>query len=46
MNKFLELKVDESIVSKLEEIGITEPTEVQKKNNSAYFRRKKYNVPK
>ena len=31
MNKFLELKVDESIVSKLEEIGITEPTEVQKK---------------
>lgn len=30
MNKFLELKVDESIVSKLEEIGITEPTEVQK----------------
>lgn len=31
MNKFLELKVDESIVSKLEEIGITEPIEVQKK---------------
>lgn len=31
MNKFLELKVDESIASKLEEIGITEPTEVQKK---------------
>lgn len=31
MNKFLELKVDDSIVSKLEEIGITEPTEVQKK---------------
>lgn len=31
MNKFLELKVDKSIVSKLEEIGITEPTEVQKK---------------
>ena len=31
MDKFLELKVDESIVSKLEEIGITEPTEVQKK---------------
>ncbi|MCI6912224.1 MAG: DEAD/DEAH box helicase [Treponema succinifaciens] len=31
MNKFLELKLDESIVSKLEEIGITEPTEVQKK---------------
>lgn len=31
MNKFLELKVDESIVSKLEEIGMTEPTEVQKK---------------
>lgn len=31
MNKFLELKVDEAIVSKLEEIGITEPTEVQKK---------------
>ena len=31
MNTFLELKVDESIVSKLEEIGITEPTEVQKK---------------